>query len=71
MPFDEFSKNRKNTNFLQKKYRFHKNKVRLLGYVSLAQRIKIKDKEIEAVQNLPKPKPVKDIQVFLSFANFY
>ena len=37
----------------------------------LAQKVKIKDKRIEVIKNWPKPKSVKNFQVFLSFANFY
>ena len=31
----------------------------------------MKDKKIEAVKNWPEPKSLRDIQVFLGFANFY
>ena len=54
-----------------KKCRFHKHEIRFLGYVVSAQRVRIEDKRIEAVRNWPKPKSMKDIQVFLGFANFY
>ena len=54
-----------------KKCRFHKDKVRFLGYVILAQGVKIEDKQIEAVKNLIELKSVQDIQVFIGFANFY
>lgn len=37
----------------------------------LAQKVKIKEERIEAVKTQPKPQSVQDIQVFLSFANFY
>lgn len=53
------------------KCQFHQDKVQFLRYVVSAQRIQIEDKRIEAVKNWPKPKSVRDIQVFLSFANFY
>ena len=33
--------------------------------------INIKAEKIEVVKEWPKPKLVQDIQVFLSFANFY
>ncbi len=54
-----------------KKCRFHKDKVRFLGYVVSAQEVRIKDERIKAVKNWPEPKLVRDIQVFLGFANFY
>ena len=31
----------------------------------------MEDEKIEAVKNWPEPKSIRDIQVFLSFANFY
>ena len=36
-----------------------------------AQAVKIEDKQIEAVKNWPEPTSVRDIQVFIGFANFY
>ena len=37
----------------------------------LAQRVQMEDERIEAMKNWPEPKSIRDIQVFLSFANFY
>ena len=54
-----------------KKYYFHKDEVRFLGYVVSAQRVKMEDEQIEVVKNWPEPKLMKNIQVFLGFANFY
>ena len=54
-----------------KKGRFHQDEVRFLGYVVLAQGVRMEDERIEAVRNRPEPKLMRDIQVFLSFANFY
>ena len=54
-----------------KKCWFHKDKVRFLGYIVLSQGIRIKDERIEVVKNWPEPKSVRDIQVFIGFANFY
>ena len=36
-----------------------------------AQGVQMEDKRIEAVKNWPKPKLMRNIQVFLEFANFY
>ena len=36
-----------------------------------AQKVQIQDERIMAVKNWPKPKLLRDIQVFLDFANFY
>ena len=54
-----------------KKYRFHKGEVRFLGYVVLAQGVRIEDKRMEAVKNWSEPKSVRDIQIFIRLANFY
>ena len=50
---------------------FHKDEVRFLDYVVSAQRVKMEGKQIEVVKNWPEPKSMRDIQVFLDFANFY
>lgn len=63
---------RKHTFFVNfKKCYFYKDRACFLGYIILAQGIKMEDKRIEAVKNWPKPKSVRDIQVFLGFTNFY
>ena len=54
-----------------KKCRFYKDKICFLGYVLSAQEIRIEDEKIEAVRNWPELKSIRDIQVFLGFANFY
>ena len=54
-----------------KKCWFHQDEVCFLGYVMSAQGVQIEDERIEAVRNWPESKWVRDIQVFLSFANFY
>ena len=54
-----------------KNCRFHQDKVRCLGYVVSAQGVQIENEKIEAGKNWPKPKSIRDIQVFLGFANFY
>ncbi len=54
-----------------KKCRFHKDEVCFLGYVVSAQGVRIEDERIEAVKNWSEPKSVRNIQVFLWFANFY
>ena len=54
-----------------KKCRFHQDEVCFLGYVVLSKKISMEVKRIEVMKNWPKPKSVRDIQVFLGFANFY
>ena len=54
-----------------KKCWFYKDKIQFLGYVVSSQGIRIKDERIKAIKNWPEPKSVRDIQVFISFVNFY
>ncbi len=54
-----------------KKCQFHEDEVRFLGFVVSAQGIKMEEESIEAVKAWPEPQTVRDIQVFLGFANFY
>ena len=54
-----------------KKCQFHKDEMQFLGYIVLSQDIRIEDERIKAVRNWPKLKSVRDIQVFISFTNFY
>ena len=54
-----------------KKCRFHQDEIRFLGYVVSSKGISMEAKRIEVVKKWPEPKSVRDIQVFLGFANFY
>ena len=54
-----------------KKCWFHKDEVRFLGYVVSSQGIRMEEERIEAVRNWLELKSVRDIQVFIGFANFY
>ncbi len=54
-----------------KKCQFHEDEVQFLGFVVLAQGITMEEEKIKAVRDRPEPQSVRDIQVFLSFANFY
>ena len=54
-----------------KKCWFHKDEVQFLGYVVSSQSMRMEDERIEAVRSWPEPKSVRDIQVFIGFANFY
>lgn len=53
-----------------KKFCFHQNKIRFLGYIVLAKKIQIEE-QIQAIKNWLKPKSEKDIQMFIRFAYFY
>ena len=54
-----------------KNYQFQKYETQFLGFVILAQSIKIEEKKIKTIKNWPKPQSVKDFWLFLGFANFY
>ena len=54
-----------------KKCWFHQEEIQFLGYIVSLRGICIEDKKIKAVKQWPEPKSVRDIQVFLRFANFY
>ena len=41
-----------------------------MGYVVLAQAVRIENKQIKAIKNLPKPTLVGDIHMFIDFTNF-
>ena len=44
-----------------KKCRFYNEKIRFLGYIVSAQRVRMEDEQIEAVKNWPEPTSVRDI----------
>ena len=67
--FEELRKNGLFANL--KKCCFHKDKVCFLGYVVSAQKVQMEKERINVVKNWLEPKSVCDIQVFLSFTNFY
>ena len=54
-----------------KKCWFHPDKVHFLGYVVLSKGISMETERIEVVKDWPEPNSVRDIQVFLGFANFF
>ena len=54
-----------------KKCYFHQDKVRFLEYVVSFKSISMEAKKIEIIKEWPESKSIRDIQVFLDFANFY
>ena len=54
-----------------KKCQFYQNEVCFLGYIVSAQGVQIEDKKIKMIRDRPKPRSMRDIPVFLRFANFY
>ena len=53
------------------KYWFHQEEIWFLGYVMSSKYIRIEDKKIKAVKQWLEPWSVRDIQLFLGFANSY
>ncbi len=45
--------------------------MRFLGYIISHQGIQIEEEQIKVLNDWPEPQLVRDIQVFLGFANFY
>ena len=54
-----------------KKCRFHQDEIRFLGFVVSNKGIRIEEERIETVKNWSEPRSVRDIQVFIGFANFH
>ena len=54
-----------------KKCCFHQNEMSFPGNVVSCKGISMKAKQIKVVRKWPEPKSVRNIQVFLGFANFY
>ncbi|CAN2390671.1 K02A2.6-like, partial [Pristimantis euphronides] len=53
------------------KCEFHKTKIQFLGYVISPQGLRMDSSKIQAIQDWPAPKNVKEVQRFIGFANFY
>ena len=54
-----------------KKCHFHKDEVRFLSFVVSMDGIKMEEEKIDAVKKWPELESIRDIQVFIGFANFY
>jgi Reverse transcriptase (RNA-dependent DNA polymerase)/RNase H-like domain found in reverse transcriptase len=53
------------------KCEFHKTLVEFLGFIMTPEGLVMANDKVKTIQDWPKPRKVKDIQSFLSFANFY
>jgi hypothetical protein len=53
------------------KYEFHQSQVKYLGFVIIREGIKMDRQKVLTVEEWEVPHCVKDIQIFLGFANFY
>ena len=50
---------------------FHKDTVKYLGYILAPSGLPMDDNKVKVIQDWPEPRKVKDVQLFLGFANFY
>jgi hypothetical protein len=53
------------------KCEFHSDQVEYLGYILSPDGLTMAQDKVQAIQDWPEPKKIKDIQSFLGFANFY
>ena len=54
-----------------KKLVFHEEEVELLGYIVQTSGVTMSDRKVKTVQNWAHPRSVKEVQIFIGFANFY
>jgi len=54
-----------------KKSVFHKEEVEFLGYIVKTSGVTMSDRKVKSVQNWAHPRLVKEVQIFIGFANFY
>lgn len=53
------------------KCEFHQTQIAFLGYIISAEGVTMYNGKLQAVFNWPQPTNVKELQLFLGFANFY
>ena len=53
------------------KCKFHAERVEYLGYILSPEGLSMDQAKVKTIQDWPEPRKVRDIQSFLSFANFY
>jgi len=54
-----------------KKSVFHQEEVELLGYIVKTSGVTLSDRKVKSVQNWVHARLVKEVQMFIGFANFY
>jgi len=54
-----------------KKSVFHQEEVEFLGYIVKTSGVTMSDRKVKSVQNWAHPRSVKEVQIFIGFANFY
>jgi len=50
---------------------FHQEEVEFLGYIVKTSGVTMSDRKVESVQKWAYPRSVKEVQIFIGFANFY
>ena len=53
------------------KCHFSEDSIEYLGFILSKEGLKMDQSKVQAIQDWPEPRKVKDIQSFLGFANFY
>jgi len=56
---------------LLKKSVFHHEEVEFLGYTVKTSGVTMTDRKVKSIQNWAHPRSVKEVQIFIAFANFY
>jgi len=54
-----------------KKSVFHQEQVEFLGYIFRTSSVTMSDRKVKRIQNWEPPRSVKEVQIFIGFANFY
>src|ERR1700712_1654832 len=50
---------------------FHKESVEFLGYIVTTNGVTMSERKVESIKNWKPPRSVKEVQIFIGFANFY
>jgi len=50
---------------------FHQEEVEFLGYIVKTSGVTMSDRKVKRVPNCAHPRSVKEVQIFIGFANFY
>jgi len=54
-----------------KKSVFHQEEVEVLGYILKTSGVTMSDRKVKSIQNWAHPRSVKEVQIFIGFANLY
>ena len=50
---------------------FHKEEVEFLGYIVKTSGVTMSERKVKSIRNWAHPRSVKEVQIFIGFANFY